>query len=54
MTKKEQVPLSDKEMAEVQRLARQYGMNEDELSTEVVRKELERRMRRRKPPLKRR
>jgi hypothetical protein len=54
VTKKEQVPLSDKEMADVQRVARQYGMTEDEASSAIVRKELEHRMRRRKAPIKRR
>lgn len=47
MTKKEQVHLSDKEMAEVQRLARQTGLTEDEAATQIVTRELARRMKKR-------
>lgn len=53
MTKNEQVQLSDKEMAEVQKVAKQYGISEDEAATQVFSAEVARRMKRRpRPPAK--
>lgn len=52
MTKKEQVSLSDKEMAVVERLAKQLGTTPDQLAGDVIRRELFRRMGKRMPPAK--
>ncbi|HZR03667.1 MAG TPA: hypothetical protein VFA81_10900 [Burkholderiales bacterium] len=47
MTKSEQLPLSEKEMELVQQIAKRDGVTEDEAATQLVQKEIARRVRKR-------
>ena len=47
MTKSEQLPLSEKEMELVRQIAKRDGVTEDEAATQLVQKEIARRVRKR-------
>jgi len=47
VTKSEQLPLSEKEMELVQQIAKRDGVTEDEAATQLVQKEIARRVRKR-------
>jgi len=47
VTKSEQLPLSEKEMELVRQIAKRDGVTEDEAATQLVQKEIARRVRKR-------
>lgn len=47
VTKSEQLPLSEKEMELVRQIAKRDGVSEDEAATQLVQKEIARRVRKR-------